>query len=90
MIVFCLKCKKFYDDARCNTLCPHEQFLPDHLIEQKDLAASLIGKDIRFNHMTDDGHCYRVQSIGWDGMVTICGGDELPGEFAPHLFTVVK
>lgn len=89
MKVHCLKCRKTFDDARCNTICPHEQFLPDDLIKQKDLAISLIGKDLYFNHMPD-GPRYKVQSVGWDGMITLCGGDELPGEFAPHLFMVAK
>lgn len=85
----CEKCRKSFDDARRNTICPHEQFLPADLIEQKDLAISLIGKELCFNHMPD-GPRYKVQSVGFDGMITLCGGDELPGEFAPHLFTVAK
>lgn len=88
MRLTCPDCRKRYDDARCSTICPHEQFMPDDLIAQKDLACSLIGKDVCFNHMMD-GPRYCVQSIGWDGMVTLAG-DEMVGEFAPHLFTVVK
>lgn len=84
----CEKCGVDYDDARCSTICPHEQFLPDDLIRQKDLAATLIGKVVRFNHQPD-GPSYRVQSIGWDGMISLAG-EELPGWFAPHLFTIAR
>lgn len=86
MIVTCPECDVPFDDARCTTICPHEQFLPDDLITQKDLAMSLCGKDVCFNHMPD-GPRYHVQSVGREGRITLA---ELPGEFAPHLFVVAK
>lgn len=88
MFMICGDCKKCYDDARRSTECPHGQFLSDDKIERKDLAMSIIGKDVCFAHMPD-GPRYRVQSVGWDGMVTLAG-DEMVGEFAPHLFVVAK
>lgn len=88
MRVKCEKCHAEFDDARCDTQCPHFRFLPDDLIKQKDLALSLFGEEVCFNHMLD-GPRYRIQSVGWDGMVTLAG-EEMTGQFAPHLFAVVK
>lgn len=88
MIMTCLKCDVSFDDAKCSTICPHVQFLPDNLLVQKDLACLLIGKDVCFAHMPD-GPRYRIQSIKWDGMVELAG-DEMVGEFAPHLFVAAK
>lgn len=88
MIVTCHDCQKSFDDARRSTICPHDQFLPDDLIEQKDLAISLIGKDLCFAH-EPTGPRYRIQSVSFDGMVTLAG-DKMVGEFAPHLFVVAK
>lgn len=86
MIVQCCDCQKFFDDARRNTICPHDKFLTDDLIAQKDLAIWLIGKEVCFNHMPA-GPRYRIQSVSWNGMVTLAG---MTGEFAPHLFVVAQ
>jgi hypothetical protein len=81
----CDSCARVYDDAKCWTYCPHDQFLSDESLAQKDLANRLCGKRLRFNHMPD-GNLY-IESVNWEGMVTIKG---MPGEFAPHLFQVVE
>ena len=87
MIVTCNDCDRTYDDARRWTTCPHDPLMSDHDLEQKDAGIALaIAGTVRFNHMTD-ADVMHVQSCGWNGMVTL---RELPGEFAPHLFVVVK
>lgn len=80
----CEKCTATYDDAKCSTLCPHNQFISDEAAKQKDLAISLAGKDLWFAHM-QEGVPFRIQSIGHTGMVSLVG---MVGEFAPHLFVV--
>jgi hypothetical protein len=54
--------------------------------ERKELALTLAGKTLRFNHMAATGPDLRVASIGCTGFVTIEGW---AGEYAPHLFTVI-
>jgi hypothetical protein len=78
----CDFCRKSYDDAISNTICPHPRFISQQDAKQKDLAFSLVAKDLQFNH-TKDGAPLHIQSINSCGMVTL---RELPGEFAPHLF----
>lgn len=85
MITICRDCNASYDDARMWTICPHEPFLTVEQALQKDLAAKLIGKRIRFAHQSE-AETHLITSILWDGMVTL---DDLPGEFAPHLFAMV-
>lgn len=85
MQVTCPKCKSEYDDAQCFTFCPHQMFMSRVDLERKIAALELIGKDVRFNHLTDNDK-FRIRGVTWDGMVLI---DAYPGEFAPHLFTVV-
>jgi hypothetical protein len=87
----CETCGFDYDDARCTTICPHQQFISDENAKQKDLAFSLVGKPLRWL-VELPGYAYVpifIQSIRHDGMVTL-RGDEFPGEFAPHLFTVIE
>ncbi len=84
MITYCKFCDVNYDDAKCTTICPHEQFISDKLAAQKDLAFSLIDKDLYFAHRRE-GDTFRIQSIGHDGMVELRG---MVGQFAPHLFVV--
>ncbi len=86
MMVKCQECDKRYDDARRLTYCPHEPLMSDDDLAQKDAGMALIGKTIRFNHQRDTGPDMRVQSVGWNGMVTLV---DMVGEFAPHLFVVV-
>lgn len=86
MLVKCEKCGKQFDDARRSTLCAHDPFLSEAELAQKDLAMTLLGQNICFNHHAPHGAKYRVQSVTFEGMVTI---DGLPGEFAPHLFVIV-
>jgi len=82
----CDTCAAPYDDAVRSTICPHERFLSEADQQQKDLALSLIGKDLRWAHDVC-GTCppLRIQSVGWTGMVTLYGWS---GEFAPHVFRV--
>lgn len=80
----CSTCGTAYDDAERSTICPHDRFLSPALQAQKDLALSLVGKELMW--ASGAGGDVRVQSVGWDGMVTLSGWS---GEFAPHLFRVV-
>lgn len=84
MMSRCERCRRRYDDAECSTICPHKLIMPRYLLEQKELALTLLGREVTFNH-TPNGPFRRVDSVGWDGMVTIEG---FVGSFAPHLFTV--
>ena len=86
MTVTCKNCRISYDDAECMTLCPHQRFISEDDARQKDLAFSLIWKDLQFHHTTHMAPLH-VQSINSTGMVTL---RELPGEFAPHLFKEYK
>ncbi len=81
---YCVKCDINYDDAKATTICPHERFISDEMAAQKDLAYSLLGKDLWFAHR-QEGEIFRIQSIGHDGMVELRG---MVGQFAPHLFVV--
>lgn len=83
----CERCSRLYDDMVASTVCPHERFLSPELQAQKDLALSLIGKDLRWAHDAC-GECgvVRIQSVGWNGMVTLQGWS---GEFAPHVFVII-
>lgn len=83
----CDTCGHQYDDADCTTICPHGLLMSRTLLNQKDKALALFGKPVRFVHQRDSGDTYRVQSVNWEGMVTL---DALPGEFAPSLFVVVE
>lgn len=85
MIRQCDECPASYDDARCSTICPHGAFLTVQQAEQKDLACSLIGKRVRFNHQSET-ETHAIRAVLWDGMVEL---DDLPGQFAPHLFAAV-
>jgi hypothetical protein len=51
-------------------------------LEQKKAGLALLERDICFAHQPD-GPTHRVQSVGWNGMVTLT---DMTGEFAPHLF----
>lgn len=82
MKVKCSACGAAFDDADRTTVCPHELIMPAADLAQKKLGLELIGRDIRFAH-EPTGPAHRVQSVGWNGMVTITG---MAGEFAPHLF----
>ncbi len=82
MQVTCENCDACYDDARCWTYCPHDRFISDEDVARKDLAYSLVGKQLLF-----DGAPTYVEAISGRGMVDIKG---FSGEFAPHLFTVVE
>ncbi len=85
MTVRCETCKFQYDDAVCDTGCPHERFLSVNDARQKDLGISLLGKTVAFHHMPESP--MRISSVGWNGMVTV---DGMAGEFAPSLFRVVE
>lgn len=78
-----IDCGQRYDDARCLTFCPHEEFISEFDAEMHDLAIKLTNKPLRFAHEWESGPIYRIRSVGPTGMVTL---DNLPGEFAPSLF----
>jgi len=82
MLRTCDTCRADYDDAECDTGCPHPLIMGREDLEQKKLALSLLGKDITFAHMPEEP-ARHIQSVSWNGMVTISG---MTGEFAPHLF----
>ncbi len=86
MRVTCPSCGHSYDDAARSTICPHGRFMSAQDLTQKDAGLALIGKDICFAH-EPAGPVRRVQSVGWNGMVTIAG---MAGEFAPHLFVLAN
>ena len=83
----CLICQLSYDDADCYTICPHEPLMSLAQREQKKLAISLLGKDLRFHHMTPQNPTYRIISINYEGMVNL---DGMAGQFAPNLFIIVE
>ena len=90
----CPTCTRSYDDAVATTICPHPRFITEEDRKQKDLAFSLVGKDLHMNHQPE-GPVFRVRSINQVGMVVIydaASGEEFGGGgyFAPHLFTPRK
>lgn len=86
MIRTCEHCLRTYDDAERSTLCAHPLIMSRSNLKQKDLALTLLGKEVCFAHQPD-GPRHRIQSVGWSGMVTL---SDMPGEFAPHLFVIAK
>lgn len=84
MINKCDECGADFDDAKRLTLCPHDSLMSDADMAQKDAGQALIGKKVRFAHQPE-GPAHAVQSVGWNGMVTLA---DMSGEFAPHIFVV--
>ena len=84
MEIRCEHCGKIYDDSERLTYCPHDDIMPPADMAQKKAALDLIGKRVCFAHQPE-GQSHGIQAVGWNGMVTL---DDLPGEFAPHLFVV--
>lgn len=84
MIVKCKTCNRDFDDADRMTFCPHDFIMPAAELAQKKAALALCERDICFAHMPD-GPSHRVQSVSWNGMVTL---HDMVGEFAPHLFVI--
>lgn len=82
MRVKCHDCGATYHDEDRLTYCPHEPIMAADDLEQKKAGLDLLGRDICFAHQPD-GPAHRVQSVGWNGMVTLA---DMAGEFAPHLF----
>ncbi len=90
MLRECEDCGENYDDARCLTYCPHHEFLDAASLERKDLAITLVSRDLHFANQVG-GPRYRIESIDWIGMVTIQPVGDAPkmvGAFGPHLFVV--
>jgi hypothetical protein len=58
--------------------------MPAADLAQKKAALALCERDICFAHMPD-GPAHRIQSVSWNGMVTL---HDMVGEFAPHLFVL--
>lgn len=86
MIVTCEDCALVYDDADKMTFCPHDLIMPEDDLAQKKVALELCERDICFAHQPD-GLPHRIQSVSWNGMVTL---HDMTGEFAPHLFVIAK
>lgn len=82
MQVFCRVCRKMMDDAEQSTICPHPLIMSRVDLDQKKLGLSLLGRPVRFAHLPDSKPM-RIESVSWNGMVTVEG---MAGEFAPHLF----
>jgi hypothetical protein len=86
MRVTCADCGATYLDEDRLTYCPHEPIMAADDLEQKKTALALLEHDICFLHQPD-GPTHRVQSVGWNGMVTL---NDMVGEFAPHLFAIAQ
>lgn len=86
MIIKCEQCGVAFDDADRSTICPHAMIMPADDLAQKKAGIALIDRDICFAHQPN-GPVRRVQSVGWNGMVTL---RDMAGEFAPHLFVPAK
>ena len=82
----CDDCGTDYDDAERVTFCPHNPIMPAADMAQKKLGLALIGKRVCFAHQPN-GPSHRIQSVGWNGMVTL---DDMTGEFAPHIFVLAR
>lgn len=82
----CEDCGLLYDDARQWTTCPHEPLMSDQDLARKDLACALTGQNLLFFHQEPDHKPYRIQSIGFNGMVTLVG---LEGEYEPSWLVVM-
>jgi hypothetical protein len=80
----CPNCGATFDDR--TTICPHPLIMPADDLARKKAALDLIGKDLHFAH-EPGGPVRRIQSVGWNGMVTL---HDMAGEFAPHLFVLAK
>lgn len=80
----CAFCGSLFDDADQSTVCPHPLIMPVADLAQKKRAIELMSRDICFAHQPA-GPTHRIQSVGWNGMVTL---HDMPGEFAPHLFVI--
>lgn len=86
MFIRCNACGTDYDDADRLTYCPHDLIMPAKDLEQKKAALALAGHPVCFAHQPQ-GPSHRIQSIGWNGMVTLA---DMTGEFAPHLFVIAN
>lgn len=90
MIRICATCRATFDDAECNTQCPHHRFLSSRLQVQKDLALTLLGKRVQWRDasrpLSPDYTVMTVTSVEYDGMVTV---SERTGLFSPYGFEVV-
>ena len=85
MVIQCLTCELYFDDAECTTICPHVERLPLWQMKRQALALPLMDKMVRFAHMPKGSPTYRVHDVSWAGLVTLEG---MAGEYAPHLFVV--
>jgi hypothetical protein len=81
----CEDCKVRYDDARQVTYCPHAEFLTPGQAARKDAAMKLLGKKVVFWHRPAGVGPAIVDSIDFEGMVSIKGWS---GMFHPELFVV--
>ena len=81
MNTVCEHCRTAYDDAERSTLCPHGPIMPPADLARKKRALDL-PRALCFA-LDPDGAVYHLQSIGWNGFVTVA---ELDGEYPPSLF----
>lgn len=82
---YCDQCGRHYDDAIHMTFCPHEEFMTAESRSRKDLAISLIGKNLCFHHQAKTGPVHRIVAVSFEGFVTLA---DMDGEFNPDLFVV--
>lgn len=88
MRVTCVECHCPYDDSERLTFCPHALIMPREDLDRKIAALKLAGKRVRFAHQQETGPDYGVESIGWNGFITLRGFGQ--GQFAPHEFVVMS
>lgn len=83
----CDDCHASYDDARCVTYCPHDEFISAIDAARKDHAAWLTGRRLRLQAEAETGPDRTIQSIDGQGYVMLTDGD---GPFNPFLFMVME
>lgn len=67
----CGICGLAYDDAAASTVCPHDALAPAAVLARKDLAWTLLGRDVTIPE--DRRTARRVHGIRWDGRVLVEG-----------------
>ena len=80
----CNDCKREYDDADANTICPHPQLRTPEMKAQWEAGAALLGNKVRFHHWPP-GSGIICTTLYFDGTVELQG---MRGLFAPHLFVI--
>ncbi len=73
MTTTCEACKTAYDDARCTTICPHQEFLTEEQARRKDAAVKLLGRMVARKEQPR-GPFFRCIGVNWEGNVWIDDG----------------